>query len=213
MSMKRHLIVATLGVLVLLEGLVFGTFILTASGIGSSSEMIKHSGVIGASIQFEITAPNEAYPYEPSYVKIKVYKAVSSPVYIEFLKVEVRYSWTLGPKTLAEDKNLTGSEQWSVNTTFHLSGMHVPKPTWIGNHILCVLDFFIRCYSLDYAERDFLTFSLGLVTEKTGGANEDYPLDTQILIYTLVSTTVLFVATSIYFARRKPKVKPKLKTT
>ena len=212
MSMKRHLIVATLGILVLIEGLVFGTLILTASGIGSSSEMINHSGVIGASIRFEISAPNEAYPYEPSYVKIKVYKAVPSPVYIEFFKAEVGYSWTL-PKTLAEDKNLTGSEQWSVNTTFHLSGMHVPKPTWIGNHIRCVLDFSIRCYSLDYAERDFLTFSLGLVTEKTGGAGEGYPLDTQILIYTLVSTTVLFVATTIYFARRKPKVKPKRKTT
>ena len=207
--MKRHLIVATLGALVLLEGLVFGTLVLTVNGASSPPRMIENTGTIGGVIGYNVKAPHEVNVGEHFKITIEVYKQFPGPVYIEYINAYALAGWSW-EGSLASNVNLTEGESWhetkNATTTYPL------MPSTLGSRVECTLFFSLYNSSLNYHEKDILTFSLSLITEKTGGAGEGYPLNTQILIYALVSTTVLFMATTIYFAR-KTRVKPGRKTT
>lgn len=201
MSKKKRLMVA-LGILVLLQSLIFETLILTASGTASSPRVIENTGIIGGIIGYKVEAPHEVNVGEHFEITIEVYRQLPGSVYIEFITARVYHSWTW-EKVLVSNKSLTGEEPWHVT---RIATTNPPAPTYLGNRILCDLYFSLYNPSLDYYERDVLTFSLSLVTEKTGAAGEGYPLNTQILIYSLVGTTILFMATTIYFARKKPKI-------
>jgi len=210
LNKKRHLIFATLGVLVLLKVGIFGTLVLAASGADSQPRMIENTGTIGGVIGYKVKAPHEVNVGERFQITIEVYKQFPGPVYIDYIWARAIAGWTWGPEYLAQNKNLTESE-WRV--TKNATTTYPIMPSQLGSRVECYLFFSLYNSSLGYHEKDFLTFSLSLITEKTGEAGEGYPLSTQILIYCLVGTTVLFMATTIYFARRKPKVKPGRKIT
>jgi len=201
LNKKRHLIFAALGVLVLLEGLVFGTWISTASGAVSQPRMIENTGTIGGVIGYRVKAPHEVNVGEHFEITIEVYKQFPGSVYIESIDAYAFAGWTW-QDTLASNVNLTGGEsEWRV--TKNATTTYPIMPSQLGSRVECSLFFSLYHPSVDYHEDDILTLSLSLITEKTGEAGEGYPLSTQILVYCLIGTTVLFMATTIYFARRK----------
>jgi len=202
LNKKRYFIVATLGVLVLFEVGVFGTVFLTANGAGSQPRMIENTGTIGGVIGYKVKAPHEVNVGEHFEVTIEVYKQeFSGPVYIDYIWARAIAGWTW-QDTLARELNLTESESWSV--TKNAATTYPIMPSQLGKRVECYLIFSLYNSSLGYHETDVLTFSLSLITEKTGGAGEGYPLT-----YVFLGTTVLFITTTIYFARRKPKIKTK----
>ena len=205
MSVKRCLVVATLGVLVLLEVGIFRTLVLTINGANSPPKMIENSGTIGGIIGYEVRAPHEVNVGEHYQITIEVYKQFPGSVYIEYINAYALAGWSW-QDTLASNENLTEGESWHV--TKNAETTYALMPSTLGSRVECTLFFSLYDSSLDYHEKDILTFSLSLITEKTDGAGEGHPLNTQILMYALAGTTILFIATTIHFARRKPKAKP-----
>lgn len=208
LNKKRHLIFATLGVLVLLEGSVFATLVLTAGGASSPPRMIENTGTIGSVIGYRVKAPHEVHVGERFEITIEAYKQYPGPVYIEDISAYAIAGWTW-EDTLASDVDLTGEES-DFHVTKNATTTYPIMPSQLGKRVECTLFFSLYYPSVDYHEDDILTFSLSLITEKT---SEGYRLNTQILTYALMGTTVLFMATTIYFARRKLKVKLERKAT
>jgi len=203
LNTRKQLVVLTLEVLVLLGVGIFGTLVLTTDGTTSPSRMIENTGTIGGVIGYRVKAPHEVNVGAHFKITIEVYKQFPGPIFIECIEAYAFAGWTW-QDTLASNVNLTGGDiEWhatkNATTTYPLA------PSTLGSRVECTLFFSLYDSSMDYHEKDVLTFSLSLITEKTDEAGGGCPLNTQILTGALMGTTVVFMATTLYFATRKPK--------
>ena len=209
MNTRKQLVASSLQVLVLLAVGISGALVLTTNGTTSPSKMIENTGTIGGVIGYRVKAPHEVNVGEHFKVTIEVYKQFPGAIFIEYIEAYAFAGWTW-QDTLASNVNLTGGvSEWhatkNATTTYPLA------PSTLGSRVKCTLIFSLYDSSLDYNEKDVLTFSLSLITKKTDGAGGVCSLNTQILTGVLVGTTLIFMSTTLYFARRKPRIKTEIR--